>query len=61
MEQVIKEAILITPEVLEKLGWSKKGNAWYPSSGNKRLTNFENKFQSWTNGTSKEVLYINEI
>ena len=39
-EDVIKEAILITPETLVAAGWKKMGNAWY-CPANKKLTNFE--------------------
>lgn len=60
MEEIIKEVVLITPEVLEKLGWSKKGNAWY-GPNNKRMTNYEDQWQIWREGKSITVKYTFEL
>lgn len=60
-EEIIpKEAILITPEELVKLGWKKMGGAWY-GPANKKLTNFDSEFQTWIDGKSKTVKYTFEL
>ena len=49
----------ITKERLIARGWKLAGGSWY--NGNKRLTNFDDKWQSWINGISKEILTMNEL
>lgn len=59
-EEIVKEAVLITPEALVKLGWSLKGNAWY-GNGNKRLTCFDNEWKIWRDAKSIIVRYTFEL
>lgn len=59
MEEKIKEAVLITPEVLEKTGWSMKGNAWYRNQ--KGITNYEGKWQKWISGKQVEIKTMDEL
>ena len=51
---------MITPEELTKTGWKKMGNAWY-GPANKKLTNFDGKWQIWREGKAIEVTQMNEL
>ncbi len=52
---------MITSEALIKAGWKKMGNAWYPPSGTKGITNYEGKWQLWKDGKSTEITKMEEI